>query len=461
MTPALFVVLIILVVFARGADIAAVWPFAWGVMAILVVIHLRQLAWRERYLLALSTCIAVLVFVFDATPIQNMHAALNQAAFLVAFVVVLGVLREAAVSSPSIATLGAYLTQQPTQRRYGALYLGTGVMQVLFNIGVVSFLIPLIQRGIETARPGDLLNPIREQRQVSAMQRGFAWGVVWSPTALAPLALYELLPGVDRLLWISMGLGLFLLMLVLGVVEDTIRFRAHRAVSVVVPPIFPVTAAIGFTATFVSLLSLAEFSAVFFNETIVFGLLLACPIMTIGWIAIQSRTLPDARRVALGRLQEIYSVQMGQSGTLAIALGCSGFMGRAAGILVPSDDFAIFFGLHTTPDWIVLSILPVALCVFSMFGFSPLMMAIFFGSLFGGMSVLPADATLIALAISCGWGLSMTASPFATVILMINRLGKIPVSRLTYGWNGVFSGLSVLVMTAIFYVCFRGSSQVF
>jgi hypothetical protein len=77
------------------------------------------------------------------------------------------------------------------------------------------------------------------------------------------------------------------------------------------------------------------------------------------------------------------------------------------------------------------------------------------------MSVLPADATLIAVAISCGWGLSMTASPFATVILMINRLGKIPVSRLTYGWNGVFSGLSVLVMTAIFYVCFRGSSQVF
>jgi hypothetical protein len=451
MTPAVFVAIILLVIIARGGNVVEAWPLAWAVMALIVAINLRRLVWRERYLLVLATTIAGLVIWIDPNPKQNLSAALNQGAFLMAFVVVLGILRAVADTSPSIASLGAYLTQQPTGRRYSALYLGTGIMQVLFNIGVVSFLIPLIQRGIEKARPNDPLNPVREQRQVTAMQRGFAWGVVWSPTALAPLALFELLPGVDRLTWIGMGLCVFLALLVVGRIEDTIRFRSYRPAMKIVAPVFPRHAAMGFIATCTTLLGLAEVVAWIFDETIVFGLLTACPILTICWIVVQSRGLGMSADQVSDRLKDMYHVQLAQSGNLAIALACSGFMGRAAGLLVPSDALADVLRLHAMPDWILLSALPVVLCAFSSFGFSPLMMAIFFGSLFGGMTELPTDATQLALAISCGWGLAMTASPFATVILMINRLGNISIGKLTYGWNGVFSVLSILSMTVIFY----------
>ena len=450
MIPLAFVVLIALVLVARGGDVPSVWPMAWAVMGAIVILHLQRLAWRERYLLGLSTAIAVLVWAIDPDPAENLKAALNQGAFLMAFVIVLGLLREAAVRSSSVAELGSYLTQQPTGRRYAALYFGTGFMQVLFNIGVVSFLIPLIQRGIERARPNDALNPIREQRQISAMQRGFAWGVAWSPTALAPLALFELLPDVNRLAWIGMGLVVFCIMFVLGWADDAFRFRSYRPALKIVPPDFPRKAAMGFLGTCACLLGLAEGVAFALDETIVFGLLVACPSVMIGWIYMQF-----ARTDAGGELRNIYTIHMGQSGNLAILLACSGFMGRAAGILVPSDGLAHALNLYSMPDWVLLSGLPIALCAFSAFGFSPIMMAIFFGSLFGGMTELPADVTLIALAISCGWGLSMTSSPFATVILMINRLGNVPMLHLTMKWNLTFNILSVVGLIGIFYYLAR------
>lgn len=455
MTPAFLVAIILMVLVARGGEFDLLWPMAWVVMGAVIVTHLRRLAWRERYLLALSTVIAGLVWILDPDPLRNLQAALNQAAFLMAFVIVLGILRESAVTSPSISELGAYLTQQPTGRRYSALYLGTGALQVLFNIGVVSFLVPLIQRGIERARPNDPLNPIREQRQISAMQRGFAWGVVWSPTALAPLALFELLPSVDRLAWMAMGLAVFFLMLVIGWGDDTIRFRSYRPATKIVPPAFPKQAALGFLMTSICLLGLAEAAAVAFDETVVFGLLVACPVVTIGWIALQSGILRAGPAATRARLSDLYRVHLDQSSNLAIMLACAGFMGRAAGLLVPSDDLATGLNLYTLPDWVVLSALPVALCLFSMLGFSPIMMAIFFGSLFGGMATLPADATLIALAISCGWGLSMTTSPFATILLLINRMGNIPMPKLSYGWNGRFSALAVLGLTIVFFALSR------
>jgi len=202
--------------------------------------------------------------------------------------------------------------------------------------------------------------------------------------------------------------------------------------------------------TCAGLLGLAEGVAFALDETIVFGLLVACPLVMIGWIYMQF-----GRADAGGELRNIYTIHMGQSGNLAILLACSGFMGRAAGILVPSDGLAHALNLYSMPDWVLLSGLPIALCAFSAFGFSPIMMAIFFGSLFGGMTELPADVTLIALAISCGWGLSMTSSPFATVILMINRLGNVPMLHLTMKWNLTFNILSVVGLIGIFYYLAR------
>ena len=47
-------------------------------------------------------------------------------------------------------------------------------------------------------------------------------------------------------------------------------------------------------------------------------------------------------------------------------------------------------------------------------------------------------------------------SPFATVVLMINRVGGIPTRTLTWGWNFGYSVLAAAVLFAVFFVLTGG-----
>ena len=163
----------------------------------------------EAYLFGLCAIISAAVLWKHPDAAHVFAVALNQGVFLMAFILQLGLLYEAAATSRSITEFGPYLARQPPARRYLSLFTGTGFLAVLFNAGILSFLAPLVQdrsRGkgetCETDAP-------RERRQMGAMLRGFAWSVVWSPTALAPLMLAELVPSIDRKLSMAYGLGLF------------------------------------------------------------------------------------------------------------------------------------------------------------------------------------------------------------------------------------------------------------
>jgi hypothetical protein len=79
------------------------------------------------------------------------------------------------------------------------------------------------------------------------------------------------------------------------------------------------------------------------------------------------------------------------------------------------------------------------------------MLAVFFGAIIAEMPILPVDVTWAALAISCGWALSMTSSPFATTILLNAQITGHPGTRTTWGWNWRFNILALAVLIP-FYV---------
>ena len=101
-----------------------------------------------------------------------------------------------------------------------------------------------------------------------------------------------------------------------------------------------------------------------------------------------------------------------------ITLAASGFIGRIGAGMIPAENLANTLGLYVMPDYLFLSLLSIAMIPVSYLGVSPIMMAVFFGSILGALPILPADPTLVALAISSGWAISMTTSPFATVVLI-------------------------------------------
>lgn len=442
---------------ARASGVDLVQWLAWGVMIVALVLSWPRLGKREWYLLTLSVAFTVADVCLHPDPMGTIASALNQATFLLSFMLLLGMLHDVASTSSAIRKCGEYLTQQPSGRRYYALNIGTAVLSVLFNMGVVSFLIPLIQGGIKASGPDDPMNEIRERRQVSAVLRGFAWCVIWSPTAIAPMALLQLIPGVDRGLWFQYGLGVFALVLILGALEDRWRYRglkpaqARRAVA------FPVWPVLRFIATCLWLFGLAELVVWVFGGNIVFGILLACPFVAVGWLmAQQGMPTPVAMRSVGRRLEGIFLEGLPKSASVAITLACSGYLGRVGGVLVPAQALAQFLNLDSLPDFLILSALPPLLVLISLLALSPIMLAVFFGSLFAALPHLPVDPTLLALSISCGWALSMTVSPFATVVLLIDRVSGIPARRLTWGWNPGFSLIGFVVLIPVFFVLTGG-----
>jgi hypothetical protein len=92
----------------------------------------------------------------------------------------------------------------------------------------------------------------------------------------------------------------------------------------------------------------------------------------------------------------------------------------------------------------------------SYLGVSPIMMAVFFGSILGALPVLPVDPTLAALSISSGWALSMTTSPFATVVLMVSNLSGARPLKLSVGWNTSFSALALVTLSMVFFILTGG-----
>ena len=436
---------------ARATRSDSLQHLAWGAVCLTILLALRRLTLREVYLIALSIALTVAALLRSGDPWTELSGALDSASFLMAFILLLGLLNAAAARSPSVAVLGEYLTRQPPGRRYYVLNVGTGFLALLFNIGIVSLIVPLIQKGIARLGPDDPLNPIRERRQVSALMRGFAWSVTWSPTAIAPLAVMAVLPGVDRAAWVGYGLLVSALVLVLGGIEDKLRWRSARTPGKRPTMALPGEAARNFGITVLCFFALVAGFAWLSGETVVLGLLLSCPIMVVGWVMAQ------APRQALGRLRTIALDELPRSVNVAITLACSGFIGRMAAGQVPAADLARILGLETMPDWLLLAMLPPALSIFSLLALSPTMMAVFFGSLFAALPSLPADVTLIAFSISCGWALSMTFSPFATVVLVIERASGIPGRRLTFGWNLGFTLLCTVLLFPVFWVLTGGT----
>lgn len=444
--------LVLLLTIAVGLSlllgVTALRPLGWALAALVVVLATLtgRLGLREAYLLSLVAGLGLLVLLLHPERSASVLAgALDQATYLMCFILTLGLLNEAASTSPAVADVGLFLTRQPPARRYSALNLGTAVLAVMFNIGTISFLAPLIQRGIAAGGPDDGLNAIRQRRQFSAVLRGFAWSVIWSPTAIAPLVVASLIPGVDRGRWLGIGLAVFALILVIGAAEDWLRFRHLRGrVPQRASPV-PWAAVARFSAACGWLIAMSLWFSHLTGEGLIAGLLLACPVMLIGWQAAQTRLGP-----AFGaRLRQV-AAKMPGAAPVAVTLASSGFVGRVAADLIQADAVAQVLGFDRMPDYLLLWAIPVALSCLSLLGLSPIMMAVFFGSLFGSLTVLPADATLIAFAISCGWALSMTFSPFATPVLLTQRAAGIGPRQLTWGWNLGFTGLAALALLPVF-----------
>ena len=422
-------------------------------MALVVLASVPRLGLREAYLLVLSAGLGWMLWIWHPDPKTAALAALDQAAFLMAFVLLISLVQEGAMTSQAVAETGLYLARQPGGRRFCGLFGGTMAAAVVFNLGTLSLLAPLIRRAAEE-EPDNPLTPTRERRQLNAVLRGFAWSVVWSPTAIAPLTLLGLIEGIDRPLWIALGFAMSVTMLVLGWAEDRIAWRGHTAAALGLPPVtrtpLPRRAVRDFLSVTAAFAGLTGAFMVIFGLGVPPALMASAPLLLIGWLWAQNADAP-------GRLREIARHGLPATAPAAVTLGCAGFVGIAGATLVPAEALAEAVNLDSWPGWLFMLATTLGVVALSQFGFSPIMMAVFFGAVLGTLPSLPAGPTLTAVAIATGWSVSTTISPFASGVILLTRITGHSGQRLTYVWNSTFTGLAVLVLAGAYWLMTGGT----
>lgn len=425
------------------------------------VLGQRHFKLRERLLLAASVALSGLAFAVHADPAATIHAALDRAGFLAAFMLLLGVLREAAATSPAVVASGRYLTQQPPKRRYGAIAGGSHLLTVLLNLGALSLLAPLITAGVRAGRDaGDpaWIAEIKQRRQICANLRGFSVAIVWAPTTVTQALLANLFPGADTLRVILSGLGFATGALLLGWIEDGLRWRRvrQRLAKDGARPRYPGTpppwrALGGFAAVCASLAALAGTVTWTADVETVPALMLAAPVLTLGWIAWQHA--PEGPRAAAGaagrRGAEILGRAVPAASPEAITLACAGYIGVMLAALVPSEVVAAVAAPEVLPPVLLLALLPLAVVLATHLALTPIVMAVFLGTALGGIAPLPVAPELLILALSGGWALAFTASPFASGALILNRMTGIAATDLTWRWNGLYSVLAYALLVAV------------
>ena len=206
-----------------------------GLVAKVLVLSLFLLGWRflrlrEIYLLIVCLVLFALVWFSNQSTIEITYEGLSRAAYLASFILLMALLREGALTSPSVLKVGTYLTRQPASRRFVTLFSGGHFFAVLINLGSLSLLAPIIQRGVRAnipeGEPLDEISKVREQRQLTATFRGFSWFLVWAPTAVTQAVMPTLMSGIDATRLMTTGLGLAILMFLVSWADDKLRWRS-------------------------------------------------------------------------------------------------------------------------------------------------------------------------------------------------------------------------------------------
>ena len=422
--------------FASRAAFAALSLIAWPWMTI-----------RERALFAAALAVIGVVLITDA-PFSIVVSALDLAAYFGTFILLITILKEAAARSPSVLTVGHFLTSQPAGRRFYATATGGHLLGIFLNFGAVSLMSPLIQQSAVTADGTPDRN--LERRQLSALIRGFSWILLWAPTTLSQAVLLTIFTDVAWTDFVWLGIATAILMTVVGRLYDRFEWpeaKHQRTEQVLETP----NRALAVVAGVCIVLIAATFAGrIFFGAPIATSLMFVAPVVTLGWFLAQHPNEPPVTIVErIGPILEDAAPALARS---ALALGLSGFLGRALANILPIDAIADVLPLETMPGWLFLAALPILINLGGQVALSPILLVVFLGEVLNSLPNLPVENVHILFALSAGWALSMTASPNATATLLISSITQVPPTTLTWRWNLRYGVICYLIFVVIFAI---------
>ncbi len=379
---------------------------------------------------------------------QATLTALQRGALIIALFTALSAIRNAAMSSAEILDCGRFLARQPPGRRYTALTLGGHLFGLILLYGSISLLGSLAAES--TAREPDTeLRRHRLRRMMVAIQRGFASTLCWSPLGFSMVITLTLVPGAS---WPAAAIPCIasaVLMMATGWAMDAI-FKPRLATPP--PPRAPETGRWLTRLRPLLLLLAVVISGVvamhlLTGVEVIGAVMSVVPAAALLWIAIQPRPHGFGRIGWAGSraLQFVTRDIPGYCGEIVL-LFMAGFIGSMGSFLLVPMMRGIDLGL-LPPSAILIALIWI-IPLTGQLGMNPILAVSLLVPLLPSPQAMGIPPVALVAAITGGWALSGTTSPFTASVLIAAALGRVTPRQAGIGWNGAYT----LVMGAILSV---------
>lgn len=436
----------------RPAAFAAV-----PVLAAYFVLEWRRLQPNARIMLMVCVALGV-VAALRPDALSLLGQAASRMIYLPAFVAMLGLLRAAASASDVIASAGRHLVNQPPNRRYLALSFGGHIFGILFNIGGLALLVDMTKRAntLQAAGGDQRVVDWRERRMTSAILRGFAAIVFWSPLGVAFNMLLTSIPGLSWAETAPIGIACTVAFIGLGWLFDRLQSPRGRAAGQLSEPrgARAVAAVVGHVALVSAVTGAAEYVLRLpFQVT----LLIVVPLYGFGW-AFASRLAQHAENPLARSLEVLLENGVKHFPTYAneiAVFAASSFLGVVLIALVPREVLQAFFASLAVPPGVLAALLALSVTTFGLMGINPLITVAILAGAVSSITIPGLSKPALALALAAGWGATVIASPLNSSMVMTAALiGRTPW-KIAVEWNGLFAMTALAVSMGVLAVVVR------
>lgn len=419
------------------------YGLAWVGLGLYLLDAWLHLGLKGRGFLASGLVMAAVTALAVDAPAPALAAGLNRAVFIATLFTALGMLREAAGTSDLVRRCGLFLAGQPPGRRYAALTAGGHLFAIILNFGAVALLGALVERSLEGDRSER--GRLRERRMMTAIHRGFATILAWSPLTVSLAVVLTALPDTGWAAVAPWCLGTAGGLIVLGWALDRAIRPPRRLRSPGPPPrppgswalVLPIAGLV--VAVFALGFALEELFAV----RLVTGVMAAAPVMAALWLLVQERA-PAAtlRRLRTHVLDGFPAYRLELS-----ILTAAAFVGSLFGALLPHDAVAAALDAVPLPAWGLVAALGWMVVALGQAGLNPVLTVSAVAGVLPPPEVLGVPPAAVAVALTGAWALTAASSPFGAATLIIGQMTGVGATAAGSRWNGPFAVTGLLALT--------------
>ena len=434
-----------------------------AILAVLVLLLFTFFEWKyleltTKIIATVAIGLTLVLLLSSQITIIQLGMLCGSVAFFAFFLIALGFLKEAALTSTSVNLTGLALLQQQPVRRYALLTFASHLLGILMNVGAINLLGTMIHRSLHDNKDtvDARINSARQRRMMLAVVRGFCSIPLWAPTSVT---ITLLVTTIDELQWMDIipyGLYLTLVLLLFGIWLDHVQAPKHLrhllpAISNNLSDLkvsYPIMVVV-FTLAVVSglLIFLTSLRPIA-------GVLVSAPIVSAAWIFTQyhhERNTFNAMQLTVKRFSKDIFFKLPSQRSEIVFFAGSIMIGRLLLAVLDIEWFAQQLAHLNISAALILIASSWFIFLAALLFINPMISVTLVA---GALSQLPSLENMpvtIALVMMVTWAVVIGSSPTTTSVRISAKITGISPFHMGIKWNGLYSTL-VLVLLNLYLI---------